>query len=73
MCAVGTWVLFCFCFLARVQAENSGVYMDTVMLGVNNGPNPYRPDLGDGNVLVGGISPQTFSSTNTTTLAEIYR
>eukprot|EP00890_Picochlorum_soloecismus_P005075 jgi/Picsp_1/5569/NSC_02928-R1_glycoside hydrolase len=43
------------------------------MLGVNNGPNLYRPDLGEGNVLVGGISPKAFTASNTTHIASIYR
>ncbi len=31
--------------------------MDASLLGVNNGPLPYRPDLGQGNLVVGGTSP----------------
>ena len=47
--------------------------MDTVMFGVNNGPNLYRPELGEGNVLVGGISPTIFSATSTASIASLYQ
>ena len=59
--------------VSYANALDSSIYMDNVMLGVNNGPNPYRPDLGEGNVLVGGISPRAFGSSNTTHIASIYR
>ena len=73
MGAVATRALVYLLCFSWVQAQRPRVFMDAVMLGVNNGPNPYRSDLGEGNVLVGGISPQIFSSTNTTTVASIFR
>lgn len=52
-----------------------GTYMDPAVLGVNNGPIPYRRDLGELNMLVGGISPAggTHSMANTGDIASIYK
>jgi len=60
-------------YVSCAQAQNPGIFMDNVMLGVNNGPNLYRPELGEGNALVGGISSKIFTASNTSHIASIYR
>lgn len=47
----------------------------TDLLGVNNGPGPYRPDLGQGNAQVGGVNPTVggmSSFANVSTVASLY-
>jgi hypothetical protein len=45
------------------------------LLGVNNGPGPYRADLGQGNAQTGGVSPSAggmATYANASTVASLY-
>lgn len=76
ICYIATPVVLLCIVLVNHKARGKGVYVDRVMLGVNNGPNPYRADLGQGNMLTGGISPAGYgysSTANTSVISSIYK
>lgn len=63
-----------FLGLLTISPASSATLFNTRLLGVNNGPAPYRPDLGSNNLLTGGVNPTIQGPpANATTMSQIYR
>lgn len=63
-------------FLSIANADNcckDFKLFNTALLGSNNGPNPYRPDLGSGSIVSGGVNPRSLAPVNDTIMSEVYK